>query len=263
MVTTMVDVSEIHFTQEHVYDTFNANSERAGGVVELIEAILSGSKTPSDLPLIRVAAKRGAYWCVDNRRLFVYKHCQLGRIPVQVFRWKDNREFELKWRNGLSVRGQTGNGMRVGIIQRTETPFPRSPIAEPSLSTIRVLFSPKKQRKHDAAIVQLRRRREGEAAAGAAAERAVSVAASQRSLGGLLLRKAKRGGKRKAADKAEACAEQEGPGAREVRRKKRRKGPSGMQEAAAEVEAGAKLTVAMDGDGSSDEAYAVEVIAPG
>ena len=111
-----------------------------------------------DLPLIRVAAKRGAYWfrllispalddldkdgtdamvqvqrhirfiplgprCVENRRLFVYKHCQLGKIPVQVgpapsktplrwtlamdlqcgvlppslaevFEWKENREPE-------------------------------------------------------------------------------------------------------------------------------------------------------------------------
>eukprot|EP00408_Alexandrium_pacificum_P011712 CAMPEP_0171221646 /NCGR_PEP_ID=MMETSP0790-20130122/34863_1 /TAXON_ID=2925 /ORGANISM="Alexandrium catenella, Strain OF101" /LENGTH=213 /DNA_ID=CAMNT_0011687583 /DNA_START=68 /DNA_END=706 /DNA_ORIENTATION=- len=212
MVTTLVDVNDIRFTQEHVYDTFNANDARAGGVVELIEAIISGSKTPTDLPLIRVAAKRGAYWCVDNRRLFVYKHCQLGRIPVEVHNWKDSREFELKYRNGLTVRPQTGNGVRVGVIQRTDTPFPRSPVAEPSLTTIRVPYSPQQQRKHDAAIAKLRRRRERKASAGVAAEQVASLAESQRQLGGLLL-KAKRKSKKRARAETAASEEQEGGGA--------------------------------------------------
>merc|ERR1719160_1237993 len=154
----MMDVADIRFTQEHVYDTFNANDERAGSVVGLIDAILTGTKTPTDLPLIRVAAKRGAYWCVDNRRLFVYKHCQLGKIPVQVCKWRDNREFELKWRNGRSVRPQTGGGRRVGLVQRTGLPFPRSPIAEPSLSKIRHFLAPAEQQRHDAAIAALRER---------------------------------------------------------------------------------------------------------
>merc|ERR1711920_850297 len=114
----LIDVATIRFTQEHIYDSFNANSDKAeaGGVVGLIDAILSDKKTPRDLPLIRVAAKQGAYWCVDNRRLFVYKHCQLGEIPVQVFDWKENREFELKWRNGRQTRKKTGGGARVGVI---------------------------------------------------------------------------------------------------------------------------------------------------
>ncbi|CAK9004057.1 unnamed protein product [Durusdinium trenchii] len=43
MVTRLMDVGEIRFTQEHVYDTFNANSERAGSVLDLMESILSGA----------------------------------------------------------------------------------------------------------------------------------------------------------------------------------------------------------------------------
>ncbi|CAK8998507.1 unnamed protein product [Durusdinium trenchii] len=162
MVTRLMDVGEIRFTQEHVYDTFNANSERAGSVLDLMESILSGAKTPWDIPLIRVAAKKGAYWCVDNRRLFTYKHLQLGKIPVQVFSWKENREFELKYRNGLPFRRQTANGLRAGLIQRSPEPFPRSPVAEASLSKFQKLFTPKQQRKHDARIAALKLAREQE-----------------------------------------------------------------------------------------------------
>ncbi|CAK0830977.1 unnamed protein product, partial [Prorocentrum cordatum] len=78
--------------QERVYDSFNANDARAGSTVELIDAILRGERAVTDLPLIRVAKKRGVYWCVDNRRCFVYKHCQLGKIPMQVFDWKDRAQ---------------------------------------------------------------------------------------------------------------------------------------------------------------------------
>merc|ERR1712232_1253248 len=168
----MMDVADIRFTQEHVYDSFNANSAKAGGMVELMDEILGGTKTPSDLPLIRVARKRGAYWCVDNRRLFTYKHCQLGEIPVQVFDWKDMREFELKWRNGVTTRQKTSEGRRAGLHQRTDTPFPKSPIAEPSLSDIKVYMSQRQQQQHDAKITSLRKRRSKRLAAEAAAKAA-------------------------------------------------------------------------------------------
>mmetsp|Transcript_1707 Transcript_1707/g.2980 ORF Transcript_1707/g.2980 Transcript_1707/m.2980 type:complete len:225 (+) Transcript_1707:10-684(+) len=149
MTTQLMEVSNIRFTQEHVYDTFNANSDRAGSVLDLMDSILSGEKTPWDIPLIRVAAKKGAYWCVDNRRLFTYKHLQLGKIPVQVFGWKENREFELKYRNGLPFRQQTSNGLRVGLIQRSDRAFPRSSVAEPALSKFQKLFTKAEQRKHE------------------------------------------------------------------------------------------------------------------
>eukprot|EP00439_Symbiodinium_sp_Y106_P015787 s172_g2.t1 len=166
MVTKLMDVAEIRFTQdldEHVYDTFNANSERAGSVLDLMDSILRGEKTPWDIPLIRVAAKKGAYWCVDNRRLFTYKHLRLGKIPVEVFNWKDNREFELKYKNGLPFRQQTSNGLRIGLLQRSDRPFPRIPVAEPTLSKLTKLFSAAQQRKHEADIVALAKRRAQEA----------------------------------------------------------------------------------------------------
>lgn len=159
MTEVLMDVADIRFTQEHVFDSFNANDERAGGVAELIDAILAGTKGVRDMPLIRVAAKHRAYWCVDNRRLFVYKHCQLGEIPVIVMDWKDMREFALKWKNGLATRAVTSEGRRVGVIQRTDMPFPRSAVMEPSLSSIRLHLAPEAQLRHDALIAALRRRR--------------------------------------------------------------------------------------------------------
>lgn len=183
MATVMMDVSEIRFTQEKVYDTFNANSAKAGGMVELMDEILSGKKTPSDLPLIRIAHKRGAYWCVDNRRLFTYKHCQLGEIPVKVFEWKDMREFELKYRNGVLSRQQSSEGRRAGVIQRTDIPFPRSSVAERALSEISVYMSKRQQHLHDAKIASLRHRREKNAAVLAAENSGeMDAAASLKSL---------------------------------------------------------------------------------
>lgn len=239
MVTKLIDVNSIRFTQEHVYDSFNANSERAGGVVELINDIISGSKTPADLPLIRVAAKKGAYWCVDNRRLFVYKHCQLGEIPVQVFSWKDNREFELKWRNGLASRAQTGKGARVGILQRTDTPFPLSPVAEESLSKIHTYMSREEQRHHDAGIEALRRCREQKSSAGK-----VRPGVQEEALRKILesSHAVAKGKKRKGATRV-------GPPAKRKQ--------SGAESGTSAV----KLTVTMDQEDSSDEAYAIEVVA--
>ncbi|CAK9032217.1 Hypothetical protein (Fragment) [Durusdinium trenchii] len=229
MVTRLMDVGEIRFTQEHVYDTFNANSERAGSVLDLMESILSGAKTPWDIPLIRVAAKKGAYWCVDNRRLFTYKHLQLGKIPVQVFSWKENREFELKYRNGLPFRRQTANGLRAGLIQRSPEPFPRSPVAEASLSKFQKLFTPKQQRKHDARIAALKLAREQEKAP---IEKVPSA-----SLEELL------------------------PIKGQPAKKKRKKGLSASKRKlkAAKASQDEKLTVTMEKEDSEDEDFAVEI----
>eukprot|EP00928_Gymnodinium_smaydae_P037118 TRINITY_DN25816_c1_g2_i1.p1 TRINITY_DN25816_c1_g2~~TRINITY_DN25816_c1_g2_i1.p1 ORF type:complete len:252 (+),score=53.69 TRINITY_DN25816_c1_g2_i1:64-819(+) len=243
----MIDVAEIRFTQEHVYDSFNANDERAMNVVDLINAILRGEKTPRDLPLIRVAAKKGAYWCVDNRRLFVYKHCQLGEIPVQVFAWKDNREFELKYKNGLRTRAQTNGGRRVGVIQRTSVRFPWSAVMEPSLSTISKYMTSDEQQRHDEAIAELKRP--------AAKRETSSVATALR-------------------DVLSASLDDQAPAAK--RRKKgklKKKSGGGSRDDATGKDASAKavavegagassLTVTLAAEDSDDEDYAVEVFAP-
>jgi len=233
MTTVMMDVADIRFTQEHVYDSFNANSSKAGGTVELIEAILAGQKTPSDLPLIRVAPKRGAYWCVDNRRLFVYKHCQLGKIPVVVYDWKDMREFQLKWVNGLATRGQSSEGRRVGVLQRTETPFPRSAVAEPTLSQILEHMPPEQQRKHDARIASLRRQRQQREAAEAAVGASNASVEAADSLRGLLLPAVSSAPNPAAAGETEEASKR-----RAGARKKRRRGEAAQPEAKAAEGAG-------------------------
>eukprot|EP00927_Polykrikos_kofoidii_P048391 TRINITY_DN42673_c0_g1_i1.p1 TRINITY_DN42673_c0_g1~~TRINITY_DN42673_c0_g1_i1.p1 ORF type:complete len:312 (-),score=63.37 TRINITY_DN42673_c0_g1_i1:115-1050(-) len=311
MVVRELDVANIRFTQEHVYDSFNANSEKAGNVVELIEAILRGEKTPRDLPLIRVAAKQGAYWCVDNRRLFVYKHCQLGPIPVEVYDWKDNREFELKWRNGRATRKKTNGGRRAGMIQRTDLPFPRSPVAEESLSSINRFLDQKSQKRHEERIAALRRRREaaaatGEVAAGSSLPCGASSAVETSASTAMALRrifvppeeataKKKKGKKRSRGgacqgdrvstlEESTVIAPVKEPSStsasrvtEEAPRKKKRRRTKVVDDTKRDAKACpphvssgmepstglAKLTVTVGGEESDDEAYAVELFAPG
>eukprot|EP00931_Biecheleriopsis_adriatica_P101092 TRINITY_DN76302_c0_g1_i1.p1 TRINITY_DN76302_c0_g1~~TRINITY_DN76302_c0_g1_i1.p1 ORF type:complete len:268 (+),score=88.25 TRINITY_DN76302_c0_g1_i1:56-859(+) len=266
MTTVMMDVADIRFTQEHVYDTFNANSEKAGSVIDLMEAILAGEKTPSDLPLIRVAAKKGAYWCVDNRRLFTYKHCQLGKIPVQVFNWKDNREFELKYKNGLPFRQQTSNGLRAGLIQRSDVPFPRTPVAEPSLSKFRVHLSPAQQRQHEAKIAALKKKREESASSD---RESVKSADALRDLlqqsapeAAPSKAKTKKKAKGKQVQKRAACKEAEQAETVQPCKRRKKMSKQAKKETATVQESSGKLTLTMEQEDSDDEAFAVEIMAP-
>ncbi|CAE7368525.1 unnamed protein product [Symbiodinium pilosum] len=250
MTTKLMDVAEIRFTQEHVYDTFNANSDRAGSVLDLMDSILKGEKTPWDIPLIRVAAKKGAYWCVDNRRLFTYKHLQLGTIPVEVFSWKDNREFELKYKNGLPFRQQTSNGLRIGLLQRSGRPFPRSPVAEPTLSKFTKFFTPAQQRKHEAQIAALRKKRDKEARSCSDAVSTAATALEDLLQGGTTgpeetPKKRKRKLKKAMSDTNRASSA--------------KKKPKSSVEAA---DHGDKVTVTVAKEDSDDEEFDVEITAP-
>lgn len=277
----VLNVALIRFTQEHVYDSFNANSDKASlNVVGLIESILKGDMTPRDLPLIRVAAKGGAYWCVDNRRLFVYKHCQLGQIPVELCSWKgkENREFELKWRNGRATRQITSGGRRVGIVQRTQTPFPRSPVMEPSLSEMSRFLAPDAQRRHDAAIKALRRTREEAAEKDGDSD---SDVCKRNRLRQLLeapqshdedaVAAKKKNTKKKRCRQEDANAEipvpraqgsdtrtESMPKPKRPKAKKRTAKSGAVVSGSATMKSSAGLTVTMD-DSDDDEAYAVEV----
>mmetsp|Transcript_33470 Transcript_33470/g.77140 ORF Transcript_33470/g.77140 Transcript_33470/m.77140 type:complete len:249 (+) Transcript_33470:25-771(+) len=247
MTTQLMDVADIRFTQEHVYDTFNANSDRAGSVMDLMEAILSGEKTPWDIPLIRVAAKKGAYWCVDNRRLFTYKHLQLGMIPVEVYNWKDNREFELKYKNGLPFRHQTSNGLRVGLLQRSGEPFPRSSVAEPTLSKFKKLFSPAQQREHEARIAELRKKREQDSSAREAASGAASLEELLQNV---------------TATKPVAQADPDGPPRPRKRKLKKVPAKKAAKRKTVEASQTGKLTVTVEKEDSDDDDFAVEITAP-
>lgn len=288
MTTQLVDVADIRFTQEHIYDSFNNNCAKAlgnagGSTVAFIDQILNSEKTPRDLPLIRVAAKQGVYWCVDNRRLFIYKHCQLGKIPVQVFGWKENREFELKWKNGLPFRAKTGKGQRIGILQRTKVPFPTSPVMEPSLSEVHRFLDAAAQKRHDRRIADLVRRRGEEASS---AQRQCRNA-TERALGNLLSASTKlRSGKRKkrnrsvsedvvvgqaseadkvAAEAAPGCEEQVPSTAMKPKRKVKRRSleadKASPQQTISHSSAGTTVTMTMNQD-SDDDAFEVQLFAP-
>ena len=43
------------------------------------------------LPSVESVRKRhdGQFWAIDNRRLFVYKHCKVERVLVEVIRWEE------------------------------------------------------------------------------------------------------------------------------------------------------------------------------
>lgn len=249
-------------TEEHVFDSFNANDDRAMGVTQLMEAILAGKKTLRDLPLIRVAVKKGAYWCVDNRRLFVYKHCQLGHIPVMVYDWKANREFELKWKNGLATRAQTSEGRRVGVLQRTSFRFPQSPVMEPALSKVTAFLSPAEQARHDASILALAQSRK---------DTLKSRSLESGSDGSLCTAE----GTKRALREVLSIQIEEPAGKRKKKtkgvKKRTKTAASGASNAAAGsailsqtdiAAAAATFTVTMGAEDSGDEAYSVEVFAP-
>ena len=69
----LLEVDKICFTQSHAFDSFSTGKS----TTELINGLLAGQITERGEPLIRVAWHEGAFWPIDNRRLFVYKHCRL------------------------------------------------------------------------------------------------------------------------------------------------------------------------------------------
>ncbi|CAK9073151.1 unnamed protein product [Durusdinium trenchii] len=156
----LLRVTDIAFTQKQVNDSF---SHEQRPILELIESVLSGAAHPRDIPLIRVAWHQGQFWAIDNRRLFCYKHCRLERLPVEVIRWEDQHEFEMKWRNGQGARGNGGyggpmlghGGHQAGVVQRLkDLPFPRSPIMHEEESEISLFMDEDSQRRHDKARME-------------------------------------------------------------------------------------------------------------
>eukprot|EP00435_Cladocopium_sp_Y103_P040190 s622_g10.t2 len=126
----LLRVCDIAFTQRQVNDSF---SHERRDVMELIEGVLHD----------------GQFWAIDNRRLFVYKHCKVERVLVEVIRWEDQHEFEMKWKNGLHSRGP-GRGHTAGVVQRLmHRPFPRSPVMNEEQSEISWFMDDDAQYHHD------------------------------------------------------------------------------------------------------------------
>ena len=110
---TLVDPLPIYFTFSRIRPQFSCGRF----VKDTLEELLAGNISPADLPSIAVLTDGENLFSLNNRRLFVYKHCQLGRIQVELWEWAEMREFEMKWRNGMGSCGESGNGQRVGLIR--------------------------------------------------------------------------------------------------------------------------------------------------
>eukprot|EP00929_Paragymnodinium_shiwhaense_P072990 TRINITY_DN37070_c0_g2_i1.p1 TRINITY_DN37070_c0_g2~~TRINITY_DN37070_c0_g2_i1.p1 ORF type:complete len:615 (+),score=60.72 TRINITY_DN37070_c0_g2_i1:151-1995(+) len=142
----LVSVDMIRFTQKHVYDSFSTGRS----IMELIDGLLSGGVDHStDVPLIRVAWNDGAFWSIDNRRTFIYKHCRLGRACVEVCRWEENPEFAMKHKNGEMTRTENDGGNRVGLKQRLDIPLPRSSVMNDTYTEVQHYMTPEAQEEHD------------------------------------------------------------------------------------------------------------------
>ncbi|CAE8650876.1 unnamed protein product, partial [Polarella glacialis] len=157
----LVLLEDIRFTQRQVNDSF---SHEQRPVLELIEGLIAGTTDHRTVPLIRIAWHEGAFWSIDNRRLFCYKHCRLGRVLVEVCRWgADNPEFEMKWKNGRDARTDADEGRRAGVVQRlTGLPFPQSQVMNLSESHVTLFMDSACQLEHDEKRNQLALRRCGE-----------------------------------------------------------------------------------------------------
>lgn len=154
-------LEDVRFTQSCVNDSF---SHEKRPIMELVDGLLSGAIDHRDVPLIRVAWHDGAFWSVDNRRTFVFKHCRLIRILAQVLLWEEQHEFEMKQKGGRRKHSFTNEGLQVGLVQRLpERPLPRSPISA-STSSVGNYFDDDEQARHEELLDALERRRAREIA---------------------------------------------------------------------------------------------------
>mmetsp|Transcript_18625 Transcript_18625/g.39918 ORF Transcript_18625/g.39918 Transcript_18625/m.39918 type:complete len:567 (-) Transcript_18625:53-1753(-) len=115
----LVPVDEIVFTDNQVTDILSL-SGRDVPMMELINDILFKGVDHRNLPLVKVAWWDGAYWALENQLTFVYKHCRMGRVLVEVV----SRAMCPELDNILAKRPEQYK--RIGINQRSERPFPQS-----------------------------------------------------------------------------------------------------------------------------------------
>eukprot|EP01084_Bolivina_argentea_P125850 222919_1 len=88
---TVMDVSEIRFTQKSIKDTFSLGNP----IVWTIYMLREKKITPYEIPRIRVALYNGYYKTIDNRRLYCFKHSDIKQIPV-ILMAKVTQEFQYK-----------------------------------------------------------------------------------------------------------------------------------------------------------------------
>jgi len=119
-----IDVQRIGYTTRLILDTFTDGRS----LMEMIERLLNDKDYYRQIPLMRVVYHDGLYWSKDNRRLFVFKHCCLGEIEVEM--QVSDEDFVSSNPNDIQVAGTYQERYRTKIIlsQRFDCiALPRSP----------------------------------------------------------------------------------------------------------------------------------------
>ncbi|GAB1600145.1 uncharacterized protein LOC115211823, partial [Argonauta hians] len=104
--------SQIRFTQDSISSKF----QNGNNIYDLIDDIVYGVVTPSEIQRIRTFKLHNKYYSVDNRRLYVFreveKHIRNFRITAKLIHYNEQHESKLTTTNdGVSivVRGKKPN----------------------------------------------------------------------------------------------------------------------------------------------------------
>uniref|UniRef100_A0A0L8HIY3 Uncharacterized protein n=1 Tax=Octopus bimaculoides TaxID=37653 RepID=A0A0L8HIY3_OCTBM len=72
--------SEIRYSQDSIKATFQNGTPLS----DVIADIISGRKSPNDIPSIDVYLRNGTYYSSDNRRLYVFKEVQRIQPDLKI-----------------------------------------------------------------------------------------------------------------------------------------------------------------------------------
>lgn len=111
-----VKISDVLFTQDTGFSTFTDKRWLAQTIYEIAKKKLD----PQDLPLLRVCRSGdGRLWSLDNRRLYVFRECNVRSILVELI---DNTNECLEYtckRFGM-INGSSSEGKELVIKQATQ-----------------------------------------------------------------------------------------------------------------------------------------------
>ncbi|KAJ3182394.1 hypothetical protein HDU87_008558 [Geranomyces variabilis] len=103
-----LDVNEVLFTQATIYNTFSN-----GGMIQtMIDDLMAGAMSVTDVPPVRVRNDCGLWYALDNRRLYCLKTARCGIVRFwDVTYTQGHQEF---W----NKRAGGGSGRSVRVINR-------------------------------------------------------------------------------------------------------------------------------------------------
>lgn len=99
----LCDPCSIDFTQNEVLQTFRNGQ----CIVECLQMLLDGELRKRDFPIMRVRWHRGRFFCLDNRRLALFRLFKFHAPPnrcsqVRVLRISDDEALKCRWYRKLT-----------------------------------------------------------------------------------------------------------------------------------------------------------------